>query len=380
MTDEKKVALVITRNLPPLVGGMERLVWHIVDELRAEYQVHVIGPTGCMQHLPASVSATEIPLKPMPIYLLRTKLAAIRQSLRLSPTLILAGSGLTSPFAWLAASLTGARCISYLHGLDIEASHPIYRLLWRPFMRRSDRVLVNSRFTQQLAIQAGVAPERIAILHPGVTQPDTSQSNKLSAEFRARHALGEAPLMLYVGRITARKGLAAFVQHILPTIVERCSTAKVIVIGDEPTQALQHQTGERQRVYEALTANELQDKLLFVRDVDDAALQTAYFAADVLIFPVQEIPDNHEGFGMVAVEAAAHGLHTVAFAVGGVTDAVAEGVSGHLIPANDNAAFAQAVVDLLQNPMSGDSPQAFAGQFAWERFGKQLLKHVGPST
>ena len=50
--DELPNALIITRNLPPLVGGMERLVWHIVDELREAYRLHVIGPAGCGAHLP----------------------------------------------------------------------------------------------------------------------------------------------------------------------------------------------------------------------------------------------------------------------------------------------------------------------------------------
>ncbi|MEJ2714430.1 MAG: glycosyltransferase family 4 protein [Acidihalobacter sp.] len=375
---ERPVALVITRNLPPLIGGMERLVWHIVDELRADYRVHVIGPGGCARHLPADVNATEIPLKPMFRYLLRTKLAAIGQALRLRPTLVFAGSGLTAPFAWLAARLTGARCISYLHGLDIEARHPIYRLLWRPFQRRCDRVLVNSHFTQQLAIEAGIDSERIAILHPGVALPDTSQADKLGTEFRARHALGDAPLMLYVGRITTRKGLAAFVQNILPIIVDRHPTAKVIVIGDEPTQALHHQTGERQRIQQALTDKKLQDKLLFLHDVDDASLQAAYFAADVLIFPVQDLPNDHEGFGMVAIEAAAHGLPTVAFAVGGVVDAIKNRHSGNLVSPGDMAAFAQNVIALLavtppERSAWANTARTFAAKFAWPNFGRRLI-------
>lgn len=39
--------LHITRNLPPLVGGMERLNWHIADELSRCAQVQLIGPEGC---------------------------------------------------------------------------------------------------------------------------------------------------------------------------------------------------------------------------------------------------------------------------------------------------------------------------------------------
>lgn len=44
-----------------------------------------------------------------------------------------------------------------------------------------------------------------------------------------------------------------------------------------------------------------------------------------------------ENFGMVAIEAAAHGLPTVAFATGGIVDAVKDGVSGYLVESNNYA-------------------------------------------
>lgn len=38
--------LLITRNMPPLVGGMERLNWHMADELAKRANMAVIGPRG----------------------------------------------------------------------------------------------------------------------------------------------------------------------------------------------------------------------------------------------------------------------------------------------------------------------------------------------
>ena len=377
---ELPAALVITRNLPPLVGGMERLVWHIVDELRPTYRVHVIGPSGCSRHLPADVSAAEIPLRPMALYLLRTKLSAIRQAIRLRPALVFAGSGLTVPFAWLAARLTGASCVSYLHGLDIETRHPVYRWFWRPFLRRCDRVLVNSHFTRKLALQVGIPPDRITIIHPGVTLPDTRQTNALRIEFRARYALGDAPLMLYVGRITARKGLAFFAEHILPRIVRQLPEARLVVIGDEPHQAMLKGASELQRTHQTLTASGLIRHVQFLgsRSHDDAEITAAYFAADVHVFPVQDRPGDNEGFGMVAIEAAAHGLPTVAFAVGGVTDAVRDGASGALIPVGDSDAFGRAVIEQLtsRNHEQRGVCRNYAASFAWKAFGQNLRRHT----
>lgn len=383
----RSAALVITRNLPPLVGGMERLVWHIVDELRTDWDVHVIGPAGCRSHLPQEVSGSEVPIRPMYRYLLRTKLATLRQALRQRPRLVFAGSGLTAPFAWLAARLVGARCVVYLHGLDVEARHPIYRLFWRPFFRRCDQVLVNSRFTRRLALDAGVAPKRIAILHPGVSLPDLTEAAQRRAEFRERHNLGEIPLMLYVGRITARKGLADFVRNDLPAIIERVPSAKLVVIGDEPAGALLRSTGERTRIDEALKASGLEHSVEFLgeRAHDDPDLDAAYFAADVSIFPVQERPFDNEGFGMVALEAAAHGLPTVAFAVGGVTDAIADGSSGDIIKPKDALSFQQKVVERIEESPNAkatrvENARMFASNFVWPTFGRKLRRLCLPDS
>lgn len=372
MNKKRETALVITRNLPPLVGGMERLVWHIVDALAKEYRVHVIGPEGCAALLPAGVTASETPITPLWWFLIRTKWNALFQALRLRPKLVFAGSGLTAPFAWLAARLTGAKCVVYLHGLDIEATSLPYRLLWRPFFKHFDLVLVNSRFTQRLALTAGVSENRINILHPGVELPDQSSGSIMRQSFRSRHQLNNAPLLLYAGRIIKRKGLLLFAQHILPQIIASKPNLRLVVIGDEPKWALRQEQSQITQIQEILSSQGHAQNVLFLGKTSDEELSAAYFASDVLIFPVQHSPGDSEGFGMVAIEAAAHGLPTVAFDAGGVGDAVADGVSGLLIPAGKSEAFAQAVLELLDQPHS-ENTQAFAQRFSWHHFNQMLL-------
>ncbi|MEZ2745300.1 glycosyltransferase [Halopseudomonas bauzanensis] len=111
--------LLITRNLPPLVGGMERLNWHMADELSKYAEVKVIGPKGSAALKPEHVSLTEAPLKPLPLFLLITLFKALWLALRWKPDVILAGSGLTAPIARLASKLCRAQSAAYLHGFDI---------------------------------------------------------------------------------------------------------------------------------------------------------------------------------------------------------------------------------------------------------------------
>ena len=106
----------------------------------------------------------------------------------------------------------------------------------------------------------------------------------------------------------------------------------------------------------------------------DAELAEAYQAADVHVFPVRDMPGDVEGFGMVAIEAAANGLFTVAFDVGGVRDAIVVGASGTLVSAGDYEGFATEVLDTLRQAPIGQSARARAavGRFSWERFGREM--------
>ena len=373
----KPALLLVTRNLPPHVGGMERLIWHCIDELAQDFNVHVIGPTGCRAHLPADMGVTEIPIQPLPWFLLRVKLATLWQGLRVRPAVCFAGSGLTAPFTWLAAKLNRAQSVVYLHGLDIEANHhPVYRIVWHWFLRRVDTALVNSHFTRKLALDIGVPASRLHVIHPGVHLPDHECAQERRQAFRAHHGLTDTtPIMLYVGRITQRKGLSVFVQHSLPQIMQHCPDAKLVVVGDEPHTALVQYKGEFERIQKSIKAHSIDQAVTFLGGIDDAQLASAYFAADVLVFPVQPQAHDNEGFGMVAIEAAAHGLPTIAFAAGGVVDAIRDDQSGTLVAANDHFAMQQAVLRYLQHRHShvtSASCRAFAEAFSWQHFGQQL--------
>ena len=103
-------------------------------------------------------------------------------------------------------------------------------------------------------------------------------------------------------------------------------------------------------------------------------LASAYECASLHVFPVRCIPGDPEGFGMVAIEAAAHGVPTIAFATGGVVDAVSQGQSGALVAPDDYAGLAREVLAALERgPDAWHSGAVnFARQFAWPMFGAQL--------
>lgn len=369
---------MITRNLPPLVGGMERLNWHMADELSRHAEVRVIGPQGATASAPQNVHVTEVPLRPLWKFLALAKWRALREARRWRPDLVLAGSGLTAPATLMAARASGASAAVYVHGLDLSVRHPLYKQLWLPALRRMDRVIANSQPTRQLAEQVGIDPERIGIVHPGVDLPTAAHDPGGAERFRAEHQLGDRPLLLSVGRLSTRKGLREFVTQALPRIAAEHPEATLLVVGDAPHNALRAQAQTPDSIREAAQHAGVGNNLRFLGTITDyTELGVVYRTADVHVFPVRNIPGDPEGFGMVAVEAAAHGLPTVAFAAGGVVDAVADGQSGRLVASGDYPALAEAVLQTLaaRDALRPDC-HAFARRFAWPEFASRLVAQL----
>lgn len=366
--------LLITRNLPPLVGGMERLNWHMADELSNYANVKVIGPKGSAALKPEQVSLTEAPLKPLPLFLLVTFFKALWVALRWKPDVILAGSGLTAPIAWLVSKVCRARSAAYLHGFDITVKDKLYQRLWVPTFRKIDRIIVNSTPTKGLAFAAGVSERKISIVHPGVSLPAAPQPAESIDAFKEQHGLTGKKILLSVGRLTTRKGLKEFVEQALPVIMQQEPDCMLVVVGETPKNALGAGIQSAESIQSQAERSGVAGHIKFLGTLSEHLLACAYESADVHVFPVRHIPDDPEGFGMVAVEAAAHGLPTAAFATGGIIDAVQHGDSGYLVEADNYAQLSAHVLQLLRHPITLEGIQGFAQGFAWKHFGEAVYK------
>jgi len=367
--------LFVTRNLPPLVGGMERLNARLWSLLVANGDAILVGPRGSRSRLPTGLAASEAPAGSIGAYLCVAGVHALRAALRFRPGLVLAGSGVTAPLVLASARAVGARAMVYLHGLDIVADHAAYRRLWLPAIRRCDGFMVNSSATAQLAVEAGIARERIRIVHPGTDL--VGDDPAAGPAFRQRHGLGAAPIILSAGRLTPRKGLVEFVTRALPRIISEHPGVRLVVVGTDARAALNAGTvSESERITAAASSAGVSGHVVLLGGVDDRELDAAYRAADVLVFPILALPGDVEGFGMVAIEAAARGLPTVGFRVGGVVDSVEDGVSGDLVSAGDDlglAARLAARLAVIDRAAIAAACRRHAARFSWDRFDVQVL-------
>lgn len=369
-TDQARLKiLLITRNLPPLIGGMERLMQNMVGGAAEYAQITVIGPKGCSQHLPETTTVVETSAKLAP-FLIFSAWHAFMANIKEPFDIIIGGSGLTAPILRALSWHCSGKTLLFLHGLDLVVDNTIYQNVFIPCIRTVDSAIVNSRSTRAIAIAKGVDSDRIQIVNPGTRLPAPITTAEC-IEFRRRHDIPFARYIVFVGRITRRKGLSGFLKNILPLILGNEPSVGLVVVGEDPTDSL-NQLGEQVDVLAALAEHALQENVVFLGKLADRDLEISYAGAEVQIFPLVEVAGDIEGFGMVAIEAAACGTPTVAFDLGGVADAISD-KNGHLVPPGRFDLFATYVLDVLQNrePNSGLCTE-HSRQFTWPIYNDQV--------
>ncbi len=370
----RRSILIVTRNYPPLTGGMERLMRHSVETLATRFEVTLIGPTGCSAFAPRTVKTIEC--SPAPFSFLTTAIwRGWRAASKTSFDLVLGGSGLVAPVTLILSRIAKARSAVFVHGLDLVVDNVVYQRVFLPFIRRHDRVIANSQNTRRIAIDKGCRSGRLVVVNPGSSMPPESV---LTDRDRIRGELGfpDKKIILFVGRMVRRKGLAEFLERAWPAVRAERSDALLLVAGDSPDDALRQDPEGAKRLMVA-TERCGGDTVRFLGAVEDDVLWNCYAAADVLIFPLIRVQGDVEGFGMVAIEAAASGTPTVAFPVGGIVDAVADGISGRLVPEGNYEEFANAVVSICNGaPPSRSDCRGHAKRFDWRVHGENLLQAV----
>lgn len=370
---EKKI-LIVTRNLPPLIGGMERLNWHIADELSNDHQVMLISHTNARETAPLKTTFYSVPLNPLPFFLILAFFKTLWVCLIKRPDILFAGSGLTAPIVVFWAKIFRKKSIVYIHGLDIQNESTLYKIVWIPFIKFANQIICNSTPTKELCIGKNLKKDKISIIHPGVTYPPPLPQIETIEKIIDSYQLNNKEILLSVGRLTDRKGLLEFVKLSLPQIVQNKPYTLLVVVGDTAKNALNNKFQSKDHILSVAEELNISRNILFTGAINEDDLSSFFYLANIHIFPVKHIPNDPEGFGMVAIEAAAHGKQTIAFATGGVLDAIKENESGHLIEAENYTKLSIKIIEQLSSnsQISKESCQNFAKNFSWENMRKKL--------
>ena len=214
------------------------------------------------------------------------------------------------------------------------------------------------------------------MIYPGT---DDSVTADQSVDLRKVYDLHDLQIILSVGRLIKRKGVLPFIENCMPGIVSECPNTVLIVIGDEPTQALKQDGPVTTKIHAAINQYGLEKHVLLLGKTSDDVLYSAYQIATALIFPVIDLPGDVEGLGIVAVEAASFGLPTIAFRAGGVADAVIHNETGILVEPGNYEKMAATVVSGIKDSLKDrmrDRCIEHSKTLSWSAFGGRVLATV----
>jgi D-inositol-3-phosphate glycosyltransferase len=230
--------------------------------------------------------------------------------------------------------------------------------------RLADRLVANTAHElDELVELYGADPQHVDVVHPGVNHrvfvPDGRSA--------ARQLLGigtEQRLVLFAGRLQPHKGPDIAIE----SLAQLPSDVRLVVVGGPSGAGLDHP----EALADLARRLGIADRVTFLPPVAQTQLADWYAAADVVC-----VPSHSESFGLVALEAQASGTPVVAAAVGGLTTAVVDGVTGLLVNGHLPADYARALGTLLDDAVlrgaMGAKAAVHAAGFSWAVTADSLL-------
>jgi glycosyltransferase involved in cell wall biosynthesis len=204
----------------------------------------------------------------------------------------------------------------------VRAAYRLYRPFERAVLARASAIVVTSLAYAQasVALAPWKAKLHVVPLGIGAAQPGTASS----ADWPSPGSLK----LLSVGRLSHYKGHAVLLEA-----MARTPGSSLMLVGK----------GEESARLRALAASlDIENRVSFVGEIDDADLQALYAAADLFVLPSL---DRSEAFGLVLVEAMRAGLATVASDIpgSGTGQVIEDAESGILVPPRNPQALAHAL-------------------------------------
>jgi glycosyltransferase involved in cell wall biosynthesis len=336
---------------PPLGGGGGLLNALLAQELSKQHQATVLTSKG--QGLPAERLEHGVNVVRVPVLFRRHEAVAnLGSMLTYIPMALKTGRKLiktnrydvinthfvlpTGPVGDALSRYAGIPNVLSLHGGDLydpskltsPHRHPALRLWIRRLLSRADVVVGQSRDTLD-KVKRLYSPATSGVLIPlGIQRPRSGAASRKDA------GLSEDEILLVtIGRLVARK---ANMQLIALMDQLRDEKAKLLIIGTGPQEHLLKQEALKRRVG---------DRVLFLGQVTDSEKFRLLQMSNLYVSTSQ-----HEGFGLVFLEAMACGIPIVCYNHGGQTDFLESGTTGYIVPLNDLRGFESCCRALIKDP------------------------------
>jgi 1,2-diacylglycerol 3-alpha-glucosyltransferase len=191
------------------------------------------------------------------------------------------------------------------------------RLMWiylRHFLARADGVVAPTNAILA-ELKAKSKLKYSAVIPTGVDLERFNPRGDGRVATREKLGLGEAPMVLHVGRVAREKNLETIIEG-FPSVLKRHPDAKLVVAGDGPA---------RSGCERLVQAKGLERNVIFAGFVPDEELPGYYSAAYAFV-----IASKFETQGIVVMEAMASGLPVAGINFRAIPEMIRDGENGYL--------------------------------------------------
>jgi len=361
--------IVITRNFPPDIGGIQSLMEGLSKELANHSSVKVFADNylNCRDYDQNSVLDIER-IGGFKIIRKFRKANAVNEYLKNNKVKGIFFDHWKSLEHIKPKHLNNYPNFCLIHSKEIN--HPVGSSLnarMNKAFKKANYIIANSKYTKELGESMGLETKKIHIIHPGTNYPVKIEKE---SELKAREIFGSAfPKIITVARLDKRKNhqnILMSIKNLIPTYPD----IKYVCIGD----------GEERKNLEDLKKQlGLEQQVVFLQRANEKLKVSLLNESNLFLMPSVIYKKSVEGFGISFIEAGSYAKGSIGGKAGGQSDAIEDGKTGYLCDGDDLNSIYETILKFFKNDqykILGLQAKEFSKKFKWEIIIKKYLSLI----
>jgi len=348
--------LIITRAFPPELGGMQSLMWGLTKEMSKNFMIKVFADYH-ENHKEFDNKENFSIERVGGIKFLRKirKAQLINEFIKDNKI-----QGIIADH-WKSLELiiTDKKKYCLIHGKEIN--HPKGSSLNKRVVKvlnNVEKVIANSEYTKNLAINNGVNRDKVIVINPGVGIVE--ELNKKSLEKVESLLKIKTPRLITVSRFDKRKNHEKVIMALrnlkqqYPDIVYIC-----IGYGDE-----------EENLKKLVQELDLGSQVMFFKDISNDLKNALIAKSNIFVMPSIIHKTSVEGFGIAYVEAAQYGIPSLGGKDGGASDAISHDKTGLICDGNNLDDIYSSLNSMIENKkyhVFGKNAKEYVSKFQWDK-------------
>ena len=362
--------LIVTRNFPPEIGGMQVLMGGLSEILINHGPVKVFTYEHNLSDVYDTKSQANIErIKGIKLFRKFRKSKQVNSFIGSNPNI----RALIVDH-WISLELINSESLKKIKTICLLHSKEINHGLGTTLNKRSikstnnaDYIIANSNFTKELANKVGIDSSKVHVIFPGIPKPKKIENIfKLKAEKYFEDAF---PKIITVSRLDKRKGHDKILM-LIKNLKPKFPKIKYISIGEGE---------EENNLFKLSKELNLEKEIVFLKNIEFDLKIALISESNLFLMPSRIEKKSVEGFGIAFIEAASYGVGSIGGKDGGAPDAISHKKTGLICDGNDLNSIYDSVIDFFKNEnyiKYGKNAKEFSQNFYWDKVIKNYLKLI----